>query len=96
MSGAVVGLSSFIIYSSNTRENVIFNKSKQPYIETMDPMEPKILKVSQPTTAHIVVYNNATQNRAKSLIVGTQKCILLKFQLKKQKYVAVITIYANR
>ena len=43
---ACVGLVGYIAYASMTRESVVFKRSNKTLSETMDPMNPKTLKVS--------------------------------------------------
>lgn len=46
MAGATVGLVGYIYYACQTRESLVFIKSRKTLAESMDPLNPQNLKVS--------------------------------------------------
>lgn len=47
MAGATVGLVGYIYYACQTRESLVFIKSRKTLAESMDPLNPQNLKVSE-------------------------------------------------
>uniref|UniRef100_A0A1L8DWI5 Protein with signal anchor n=2 Tax=Nyssomyia neivai TaxID=330878 RepID=A0A1L8DWI5_9DIPT len=45
ISCTMVGMSGFIIYATQTRDNLVFRKSSKPRWQTMDLENPKALKI---------------------------------------------------
>lgn len=79
MVGAGVGLCSYIVYASQTRESVVFKKSNKTLSQSMDLLNPKALKVSKN------IKTGSTQ-----LIPGIGQC-----QLDGPLHVRQLNVYFN-